>query len=133
MGEHTKRRLDLGPNYTDTQIKSNRYLLITPTDVAFSAGIVAEVPNLDNARRLVACWNACEGIQTEHVEQMIFFRTLRENAHSYAELERDRDELLAALLELEQAYTNKHSPQHRASALGRARSILAKHPSGGAK
>jgi hypothetical protein len=32
--------------------------------------------------------------------------------------------LVAALLHLEQAYSNKHSPQHRAHALGEAASIL---------
>jgi hypothetical protein len=35
-------------------------------------------------------------------------------------------ELYSALLALEQAYSNKHSPQHRASCLIEARTVLAK-------
>jgi hypothetical protein len=47
--------------------------------------------------RVAACLKACDGIETRHLEQMLFTRTLRENAHSYAKLEQHRDALLAAL------------------------------------
>lgn len=43
-----------------------------------------------NADRLVACWNVCEGISTEVLE-------LNATAGGVATLERQRDELLAAL------------------------------------
>jgi hypothetical protein len=41
-------------------------------------------------------------------------------------------ELLSALVHLEQAYANKHSPQHRAAALSEARAIITKAKGGGA-
>ena len=54
-----------------------------------------------NARRLVACWNACLGLTTENLER---YGTLdRASVASHVrrdELQRDRDELLSALKEL---------------------------------
>lgn len=54
--------------------------------------------HLANARRLVACWNACEGISTVRLERTV------NNLHGRAsasdkldELHAQRDELLAAL------------------------------------
>ena len=40
------------------------------------------------------------------------------------QLEQDRAELLSALEYLEQAYSNRHSPTHRALALNDARALL---------
>lgn len=52
-----------------------------------------------NARRLVACWNACDGISTEELEagfSIGLIRTIR----SRNAVERQRDELLFALIDL---------------------------------
>lgn len=48
-----------------------------------------------NARRMAACWNACEGIPTEALEADVpgIFRQINRQE----ELEAQRDELLAAL------------------------------------
>lgn len=53
----------------------------------------------DNARRIVACVNACEGIPTEVLESGPHRIIQR-----YAAAERQRDELLAALKDLHKAY-----------------------------
>ena len=45
-----------------------------------------------NARRIVACVNACEGIETEELNEYCAV-----SAKEYQDLERQRDELLAAL------------------------------------
>lgn len=46
------------------------------------------------ARRLVACWNACEGISTENLEGNL---PVKELAHRYNAALRERDALLAAI------------------------------------
>jgi hypothetical protein len=48
-----------------------------------------------NARRLVACWNACEGIPTEDLESKVVVGFM-------ADLKRQRDELVEALFNLRQ-------------------------------
>lgn len=50
-----------------------------------------------NARRLVACWNACEGISTENLEDNLPVKYL---ATHYNAVLAQRDRLLAALEEL---------------------------------
>lgn len=48
----------------------------------------------ENARRLVACWNACEGISTENLEDNAPVLDL---ARRYNKAIRQRDQLLEAL------------------------------------
>lgn len=58
--------------------------------------------SLDDARRIVACVNACAGIPTEQIEQMRFSLPL-----AYYEMRKQRDELLAvleALLDMDVSY-----------------------------
>lgn len=55
-----------------------------------------------NARRLVACWNACEGLTTEHMENIdMLGETLAGRFEAFHESERElmdvRDELLDVL------------------------------------
>ena len=67
--------------------------------------LTASIPDNDeaNARRLVACWNACEGIQTELLEHYYGDRGGLDAALDQASLRdhttavQQRDELLAAL------------------------------------
>ena len=59
-----------------------------------------------NARRLVACWNACEGIDTEHLENIdMLGETLAGRFAAFHASERElmdtRDELLEALKHIE--------------------------------
>ena len=53
------------------------------------------MPAEDNARRIVACVNACTGIRTEALEHRAHM--LKAHDDTIAELKRQRDELLAAL------------------------------------
>jgi len=47
----------------------------------------SDYPLVANARRLVACWNACDGVTTELLES---------NPAPFSRLREERDELLAA-------------------------------------
>lgn len=66
--------------------------------------------HLANARRLVACWNACEGISTVRLERTV------NNLHGRAsasdkldELHAQRDELLSALKVAEESVGDSKS------------------------
>ena len=90
------------------------------------------------ARRLVACWNACEGIDTEKVEtwstvSKVGAALLTESAHEVTQLRKDRDELLAALRELLRVDDEWHGSVNSEMSHARsvARTILAKHAATG--
>ena len=82
-----------------------------------------------NARRLVACWNACNGLSTTTLESVIEGK----ESIDYVTVKRDRDELIEALHSLadEMADSNRESPQSmRGSIPGWIKTIhalLAKH------
>lgn len=79
--QHTPGRLKVFSAYATPEIRTQ--------DDAFVAN--TSPYNEANARRLVACWNACEGIDTEYLEG-------DESLPHYARrLMTQRDELLAAL------------------------------------
>jgi hypothetical protein len=44
--------------------------MITTPDGYTGDGFIADVDTLDNARRIVACVNACEGVDTENLEMI---------------------------------------------------------------
>jgi hypothetical protein len=92
---HTPGKLSIGhppPNGEQT-IGTAQGLML------FVATTGAEVPTKANARRLVACWNACEGLETSFIETAV--SSLVEHAETAIEvaatLKAQRDELLAAL------------------------------------
>lgn len=51
-----------------------------------------------NAHRLVACWNACDGIQTRIIENIVDRGGIR--LENFNAIEQERDELVSALREL---------------------------------
>lgn len=53
----------------------------------------------DDARRIVACVNACAGISTENLEENL---PVKELARRYNKTLRQRDKLLAALVHIQQ-------------------------------
>ena len=72
-------------------------------EIAFEPGLQQVCQNVTeaNARRLVACWNACEGIDTEHLENIdMLGETLAVRFAAFHASERElmdtRDKLLAA-------------------------------------
>lgn len=89
-------RYDYEPGYCGELIASNGGTVATFTDE----------PSEADARRLVACWNACEGITTERLEEIDkpllmhltgADRRAARMVQERRELEAQRDELLAAL------------------------------------
>ena len=69
-------------------------------EVAFEPGLEQLCQNITeaNARRLAACWNACDGISTEALEVPGIIQQRIESAcGELYEVKRQRDELLAAL------------------------------------
>lgn len=91
-GQHTPGRLRLFDTYADSEIRDDKEKLV--------AVVLAEKAN--SARRLVACWNACEGLTTEHLENIdMLGETLAGRFSAFRASERElmdtRDELLAVL------------------------------------
>ena len=66
---------------------------VNPKSFCCVGGDFVEMPSADNARRIVACVNACAGMGDPTAE--------------IAELKRQRDELLAALEAFRQVYPNR--------------------------
>lgn len=79
-------RYDFEPGYCGELIASNGTLVATFNDE----------PSEEDARRLVACWNVCEGMSTQSLELMPgqFFKPQYQRL---LDVETQRDELLAAL------------------------------------
>lgn len=77
-----------------------------------------------NARRMVACWNACDGIQTEKLEKAAgdhspVFALLMETAA-------ERDELLKALKQAHEALRGSAGPDEMSNALRDSGELIAK-------
>lgn len=69
-------------------------------------------------RCLQAARAAAEQVRADAISSM------RECESRMRSAEDERDALRSALVSLEQAYSNKHSPQHRAAALNQAAGVL---------
>ncbi|MDM5117230.1 hypothetical protein [Aeromonas hydrophila] len=70
-------------------------------------GYIADVDTKDNARRIVACVNACRGLPTDELEQKGVVAAV---GTQLLELESQRDELLAALEEGRRAIGEHFAP-----------------------
>ncbi len=68
-------------------------------EVAFEPGLERLCADITeaNARRLVACWNACEGLPDEFLNSNPIKQLVQSVWDRNSELEGQRDELLAAL------------------------------------
>ncbi len=64
-------------------------------------GFMSHDERMANARRIVACVNACEGISAEVLQAMPFSAAVAEESRRYREAVAQRDELLAALEDIE--------------------------------
>lgn len=81
-------RYDFQPGYCGELVASNGTTIATFTDEPIKA----------NARRIVACWNACEGISTEALElDGNLANGWRLASYAMRDAIAQRDELLAAL------------------------------------
>lgn len=95
MSKHTQARLTYRPHWSGM---GGFELCFDPKGVA-----MAETPNWGtdeieaDTRRLVACWNACEGYETETLETVNLIESAYAAEGREFELTRQRDELLQAL------------------------------------
>lgn len=93
-------------------------------EVAFEPGLERLCADITeaNARRLAACWNACEGVRTEILE---LAGTRQDWCDLMQELEQERNTLLAALKDMADLYDTDEGcrslPQYKA-----ARAAIAK-------
>ena len=91
----------------------------TGPELVGSAPVMRKMPGLDNARRIVACVNACTGIRTEALEHRAHM--LKAHDDTIAELKRQRDELLDAMSQtLAMLRVTSHGP----SAANKAEDML---------
>lgn len=98
---HTKGRLVLGPHGAIRGGPVIRFMNGSAQEqVAMTTGAVWMGPgeHVANARRLVACWNACDGIPTDALEKGRLSRDAFEAEESRADkAEAERDALLDVL------------------------------------
>ena len=96
-------------------------------EVAFEPGLEQLCQDISqaNARRLVACWNACEGIEDpENVIPQL--RRANDLVQQLEPLRIQRDELLAALRIAKTALVQWHVPGNRYAALDVINAAIAK-------
>ena len=96
--EHTTGscRYDYEPGYCGELIASNGKLICS----------FVEEPSPADARRLVACWNACQGISTEGIEAITALGGMTHKMPVAAGLVRQSDDLLSALREIAETSTD---------------------------
>ena len=63
-----------------------------------------------NARRIVACVNACEGISTDELEEIASTGGMLGPREDVARIAKQRDELLEALEEMVRTFDKNHAP-----------------------
>ena len=91
----------------------------TGPELVGSAPVMRKMPGLENARRIVACVNACIGIRTEALEHRAHM--LKAADDDIAQLTAQRDELLAAMRQtLAMLRVTSHGP----SAANKAEEML---------
>lgn len=124
MSEHTKGKLIQHPE-SGGQIglyaSGHGYVAFVPLG-SFEHFIYAQRAN---ARRVLACWNACDGISTETLQD---FKLDDIEAHALERvqtLEDERDELVKALRDM--TWFHAGTDDAGLPGLANARAILAKH------
>lgn len=95
--QHTPGRIryDFEPGYCGELIASNGTTVATFTDE----------PSKADAKRLVACWNACDGISTELLEAAPYKDSAAFMA--FLKVEGQRDELLDSIKNFFDVYENR--------------------------
>lgn len=106
MSEHTQGRLHVHHDHgwlVVTDEKENLYLKVVK-------GLGTSI-DLANARRLVACWNVCEGLSTEVLESILTMGDTMKSRFAMRDkveldMQQQRYDLIEALKELDRAYVN---------------------------
>jgi hypothetical protein len=90
---------------------------------------MAKLYNVEDARRIVACVNACAGIPTEQLEQSHRNHAVTHLVEEIARLTKQRDELVKALKDLMNTLTDGPDESDIARVFTKARAALASiHP-----
>jgi hypothetical protein len=72
--------------------------------------VAAQCDNQEHARRLTACWNACDGTSTDWLEANQLIVLLGEPVSERVKaIQQQRDKLLAAMQQLDEAYAESES------------------------
>lgn len=106
--QHTRGLLEVHPSAMHPAIRSVGYGLEKPRRICTVGSMNGSSIDDANRRRLVACWNACDGIDTYALELMTGDLSIKNQitatgkartkpTHRAVEYRRQRDELLAAL------------------------------------
>lgn len=117
--QHTQERLEVEDA---TNEDGRAYLTIKGKRLALGAifNLQLRGNTLNDARRLAACWNACDGISTEHLER----HGLPDFAQKISDLVAQRDELLAALKDVRGDLFMQIEGKHGAKAASEYPSIV---------
>jgi len=103
MTEHTKGRLRVGdptnvPPVSAKEIAEGPHKLDAIDIPGYESVDMGKAYTRANASRLVACWNACEGIDDPEAYLAAAHRlTQRHDLREFEEIEAERDELIGAL------------------------------------
>ena len=98
---------------------------VNPKSFCCVGGDFVEMPSADNARRIVACVNACRGLSTDELEQHGLVSAV---GYELMELTKQRDELLEAAKAVVTRWDtpNWKDAEPTAAVIGRLRAILQK-------
>lgn len=134
--KHTPGRLEAAPwgnsdcSGWDLTIDGH---LLTLSDIESATEDEAEA----NALRIAACWNACEGLDTELLENILMLGdTLKSRFAARDQIDKElqarRDELLTALCEMVEFFQPNAwgSNENRTDALANARAAISKATGG---
>ena len=139
--EHTTGKLVLR---IDGRPELNNQNEILETEDGQRTVVYFRFKNREDASRLVACWNACDGVPLDEVENLANIGGLNaltvEAGQAYADadaLKAQRDELLIALEALADCLpaegSRAHAPYFAKAELDAARALIAKHKGGAAR
>ena len=105
MSEHTKGLLRVG--HSGAVVADHPVREMNGSDAVeyYGGHMVAESVTAANARRLVACWNACHGLPTDELEQKGLMCAV---GTQLLLLEQHRDTLLEALNDVQDVMNNSH-------------------------
>jgi len=133
--EHTKGRLRQGGKGRDLLMESDKGTVagVIREMGEYVEGTIGYGESRANARRLVACWNTCEGISTEDLEGVQPGETAQLTMNIVSatlDARQERDELIEALREIADLYEKARIDGGATTVsitINNARALLARH------
>jgi len=109
----------IGTAYDHPQLQGSYPICVVSTGLGAEQGQLHHFVSLkeENARRIVACVNACEGLSTEMLESAALNPPVKSSTfNGYITMKEKRDDLLVIVKELRDTLTNiySQSPEGRA-------------------